>query len=306
MQIGVASSSTVGIPVLRSLLSSHHIVDFVLTNPQKQRGRGLSLASNEFHTFAEDQGIEILAPSSSSELFSALQGRNIDLIVTIAYGQLIKTDSLALPKYGWLNVHFSQLPRWRGASPVQSAILAGDSEIGISIFQLEEGMDTGPIYFRSTEQIYESDTTSIVLERLSHLASQEVSPLLDRISTGFTPQSQQKDGVTYARKFLKEDGRLDPKGSSIDFLRKIRALGENPGTTLEFRGEKLKVDEAAKVVVENISLPSASLMSTKKALYLVLSDGVVELIRVTPAGKRSMGGADFARGARIVDGDFVE
>jgi methionyl-tRNA formyltransferase len=129
---------------------------------------------------------------------------------------------------------------------------------------------------------------------------------LDQISQGLLPQPQKSNGVTHARKFTKEDGRLDSRGTASDFLRKVRALGENPGTWLTFRGEKIKVDEALPVQIHNDSSPAATLISTKKALYLMLSDGMVELARVTPSGKKLMSGADFARGARIQDGEIVE
>lgn len=306
MHIAVASSSSVGIPVLDTLLQSHHKVDFVITNPQKQSGRGQLISANDFHNFAKSKNVEIFTPSHSLELLSQLQQHNVDLIVTIAYGQLIKPEALLLPKYGWLNIHFSQLPRWRGASPVQSAILAGDAKTGISIFRLEEGMDTGPIYLSIADVIRDSDTTESLLNRLSHVAAGEISLLLDQISQGLLPKPQQEDGVTHARKFTKEDGRLDPTGSVSDFLRKVRALAENPGTSLSFRGEKLKIDEALQAQIYDDSCPVASLLSTKKALYLKLSDGIVELARVTPSGKKSMSGADFARGARIEDGEIVE
>lgn len=306
MQIGVASSSAIGIPVLQALLASHHKVDFVLTNPQKHSGRGQGLAANDFHSFAYDNDIEVLTPSNSSEIFAALEHRTVDLIVTIAYGQLIKPDSLILPKLGWLNIHFSQLPRWRGASPVQSAILAGDTKTGISIFKLEEGMDTGPIFLNVDANIEENETTPAVLDRLSRIAAAELPALLEQISNGLVPSPQSQDGATYAPKFKKEDGVLNSQGSVNDFIRKVRALGDNPGTSLVFRGDKLKIDEAICVDGPEFTLPTSSLKSTKKALYLQLSDGVVELVRVTPSGKKSMSGADFARGARIEEGEMVE
>jgi len=306
VQIGVASSSAVGIPVLQALLASHHKVDFVLTNPQKQSGRGQGLAANDFHSFSEENDIQVLTPSNSSDLFAALEHRKIDLIVTIAYGQLIKPESLNLPKFGWLNVHFSRLPRWRGASPVQSAILAGDTKTGISIFKLEEGMDTGPIFLNVDANIEENETTPAVLDRLSRIAATELPALLDQISNGLAPSPQSDADATYAPKFKKEDGVLNPRESVSDFLRKVRALGANPGTSLIFRGDKLKIDEAIYVEGPDFALPTASLKSTKKALYLQLGDGVVELVRVTPSGKKSMSGADFSRGARIEDGEIVE
>jgi methionyl-tRNA formyltransferase len=154
--------------------------------------------------------------------------------------------------------------------------------------------------------ILDSDTTEVLLDRLSHVAAGEISSLLDQISQGLIPQPQREDGVTHARKFTKEDGLLDPRGAVSDFLRKVRALGDNPGTSITFRGEKLKVDEALQAQIVNESSAVASLISTKRALYLKLSDGVVELARVTPPGKKSMSGADFARGARIEDGEIVE
>jgi methionyl-tRNA formyltransferase len=288
------------------LLESHHQVDFVLTNPQKHSGRGLLISSNDFHNFAKEQDVEILTPSNDSELFACLQHRKIDLIITVAYGQLIRPQSLAIPKYGWLNIHFSLLPRWRGASPVQSAILAGDSDTGVSIFKLDEGMDTGPIFLTIAEDIRDIDTTSSLLNRLSHISAERIPSLLDQIREGLVAQPQQEDGISHARKFTKVDGKLDPKGSHIDFVRKVRALGENPGSSVIFRGEVLKINEVIKSNYHHDSSAVGTFLPTKKALYLKLKDGVVEIIQVTPAGKKSMSGADFARGSRIEVGEIVE
>lgn len=306
MQIGVASSSSVGIPVLQELLASHHKISFVLTNPEKKAGRGQENRANDFHSYAVSQGIEVLTPDSSAELYEILKDRDVDSIVTIAYGQLIKPDSLAIPKYGWLNIHFSELPRWRGASPIQSAILAGDNTTGISIFQLDKGMDTGPIFSAETEQILDSDTTESLLERLSEKAAKAISSLLDQIADGTKPVQQSEVGITHAGKFSKMDGALDVHGDCDQFLRKIRALGANPGTFITFRGERLRIAEATRAAQVLEDQPVASLLPTKKNLFLKLSDGYVELTRVTPAGKKLMSGADFSRGARIESGESVE
>ena len=299
MQIGVASSSSVGVPVLRALLESHHKVDFVITNPQKQSGRGKLVTSNDFHNFAKDQNIKVLTPSNSSELLSLLRQQRVDVIVTIAYGQLIKPESLVIPKYGWLNIHFSQLPRWRGASPVQSAILAGDVETGISIFLLDEGMDTGPIWTQIEYQIPYATTSPQLFKALSEIGVTAVSNAIDLIAKGSTPTAQSGE-VSIAAKVKKEECRINWSSTSEEILRKIRAFAFNPGVFTFIRGEQIKISEAhladGKLAPGEIS--ATGLVGT--------ADGAIQLLNLTPAGKKAMAARDWLNGFKPQPGERFE
>ena len=227
-------------------------------------------------------------------------------MVTVAYGRLIKKEALSIPPRGWINIHFSQLPRWRGAAPVQYSLLSGDKNTGISIFQLDEGMDTGPLFFCKSFDIGADDTTSTLLLRLSTEAAKSINAVLDEILQGAQPTPQSSEGATLAPKFTKEDGRLDFRREAQTLINKIRALGEKPGTYLTFINERLNVGRARVVNELSFSGDYGTFYATKSALYVKASDAWIELLEVKPAGKKAMSGSEFARGARIGEGERCE
>jgi len=190
LKLFVASSSLVAKPLISTLLvSKNHQLLGLITNPDKATGRGMQIEANELATWAQSEKIQTYKPSTHDEIRLIIEKDKPDLVITIAYGQLIPELLLDLPKHGWINVHFSTLPKWRGAAPVQWAILNGDKESGVSIFKLERGMDTGPIYLMQSIQIKSSERSEELLERLSILGSSLTLDSLTLISDGFTPQA---------------------------------------------------------------------------------------------------------------------
>ena len=306
MQIAVASSSSVGIPILKELLAGSHTIAYVITNPDKSTGRGQRILPNDFAAYAEMNDLQIEKPESKAELTSLVTSSPIDLVVTVAYGRIVPLQALDLPRYGWLNVHFSKLPRWRGASPVQYALLNQDKLAAISIFQLDEGMDTGPIYLAEEFPIQKDETTSQLLERCAIKASTLLGKVLKSIEDGEIPSPQIEAGVTYAPKFSKSDGHIKPSQAAQEILAKVRALSENPGVYILFRGERLSINRATISEYSNAPQTVGALVATKHSLFLRVCDGVIELNTVTPQGKKQMSGADFARGARIEIGELIE
>jgi len=207
LKLFVASSSLVAKPLISTLLvGKDHQLLGLITNPDKATGRGMQIEANELATWAQSEKIQTYKPSTHNEIRLIIEKNKPDLVITIAYGQLISEPLLDLPKHGWINVHFSTLPKWRGAAPVQWAILNGDKESGISIFKLERGMDTGPIYLMQSIQIESSERSEELLERLSILGSSLTLDSLTLIADGFTPQAQSAQGVSIAPKFKKSDG----------------------------------------------------------------------------------------------------
>lgn len=296
MKLFVASSSLVAKPLISTLLvSKDHQLLGLITNPDKATGRGMQIEANELATWAQSEKIQTYKPSTHDEIRLIIEKDKPDLVITIAYGQLIPEPLLDLPKHGWINVHFSTLPKWRGAAPVQWAILNGDKESGISIFKLERGMDTGPIYLMQSIQIESSERSEELLERLSILGSSLTLDSLTLISDGFTPQAQSAQGVSIAPKFKKSDGQLDWSQSSEQIFNRYRALSDNPGVWSMLADLRIKIDSLRPSYASDQLKPGEILIDSEK-FFVGTSTNVIEIVRLTPAGRNQMSAAEFIRG----------
>ena len=296
MKLFVASSSLVAKPLISTLLvGKDHQLLGLITNPDKATGRGMQIEANELATWAQSEKIQTYKPSTHDEIRLIIERDKPDLVITIAYGQLIPELLLDLPKHGWINVHFSTLPKWRGAAPVQWAILNGDKESGISIFKLERGMDTGPIYLMQSIQIESSERSEELLERLSILGSSLTLDSLTLISDGFTPQAQSAQGVSIAPKFKKSDGQLDWSQSSEQIFNRYRALSDNPGVWSMLADLRIKIDSLRLSYASDQLKPGEILIDSEK-FFVGTSTNVIEIVRLTPAGRNQMSAAEFIRG----------
>ena len=296
MKLFVASSSLVAKPLISTLLvGKDHQLLGLITNPDKATGRGMQIEANELATWAQSEKIQTYKPSTHDEIRLIIEKDKPDLVITIAYGQLIPELLLDLPKHGWINVHFSTLPKWRGAAPVQWAILNGDKESGISIFKLERGMDTGPIYLMQSIQIESSERSEELLERLSILGSSLTLDSLTLISDGFTPQVQSVQGVSIAPKFKKSDGQLDWSQSSEQIFNRYRALSDNPGVWSMLADLRIKIDSLRPSYASDQLKPGEILIDSEK-FFVGTSTNVIEIVRLTPAGRNQMSAAEFIRG----------
>jgi len=296
LKLFVASSSLVAKPLISTLLvSKDHQLLGLITNPDKATGRGMQIEANELATWAQSEKIQTYKPSTHDEIRLIIEKDKPDLVITIAYGQLIPELLLDLPKHGWINVHFSTLPKWRGAAPVQWAILNGDKESGISIFKLERGMDTGPIYLMQSIQIESSERSEELLERLSILGSSLTLDSLTLISDGFTPQAQSVQGVSIAPKFKKSDGQLDWSQSSEQIFNRYRALSDNPGVWSMLADLRIKIDSLRPSYASDQLKPGEILIDSEK-FFVGTSTNVIEIVRLTPAGRNQMSAAEFIRG----------
>lgn len=305
MQLSVASSSLVSVPIIEALLNSEHNLVSVITNPDKVAGRGQQFRANELAAWAEEKGLAVAKPADVSELNRHLLDSQPQLIVTIAYGKIIPVELLHGPRFGWINLHFSILPKLRGAAPVQWAILNGETTTGFTIFKLDKGMDTGPVYLSGETDIRPEDTTATLLDRLSYVAVPELLELLSVIGkTRATPQPL--SGATFAPKITKDMARITWSESTEQITRKARALEDNPGIWSTFNGERISLYGLEESLVANTLKNPGDIEMVDNQLVIRTADSVLSIKEVTPAGKKRMPGSDFARGARLDSGAKFE
>ena len=305
MQLCVASSSLVSTPVIEALLEAGHSIVSIITNPDKEKGRGKKVEPNELAMWAQERELPIAKPADVSELNRHLLEAQPQVVVTVAYGRLIPVELLHGPRFGWINLHFSVLPAWRGAAPVQWALLNGDTTTGFTIFKLDKGMDTGPFYIQQEISIEPSDTTESLLASLGKMGAKAIVELLVVIGkTRATPQPT--TGISLAPKISKEMAKISWSDPTEITLRKFRALELRPGTWGIFRGERISLHGAHEYIGENELSKTGEIAAAGSDLIVRTSDSVIAITEVTPAGKKRMSAADFIRGARLETGEVFE
>ena len=305
MKVLIASSSLLATPLFDEFRkSNNHEILGILTNPDKPTGRGQKIEANDLALWAEENGFATHKPCNSAEVESIVSELKPDLVVTIAYGQLIKKAALTIPSYGWINIHFSALPKWRGAAPVQHAIMQGDSQIGVSIFKLDEGMDTGPVYVTKLTDIYANETTTELLQRLSLIGAEMTLQVLEMIKAGKEPTPQQLSTATLAPKISKNDGKIQWQATALQINNLFRALKDNPGVWCSFSENRIKIDGLRITDLNNNLEPGQVLIENEK-MIVGTKDKAIELLRITPAGRNSMSAAEFVRGLSVKDGLYL-
>ncbi len=285
------------LPTLRALAQQHQVVG-VITQPDRASGRGRELKAPPVKTLALELGIPVLQPEKlrTPDAMAQLQDWNPDLIIVAAFGQILKKEVLDLPTYGCINVHASLLPRWRGAAPINAAILAGDEEIGVTIMKMDVGLDTGPMLSKKSIRHTPDLTTGLALQALSQLgADLLIETLPDYFSGKLIPQPQPEEGSTYAPMLKKEDGKLDFMHDVNELERRVRAFNPWPGTFMDFDGTILKVHRAH-VEAGNESAGKRLVVQDQPAVGA--GGGILILDEVQPSGKKSMSGKSFLAGAR--------
>ena len=295
MKILVASSSPLAKDLLNHIKNSDHQLLGGISSPDRASGRGQSVSSNDFASYCQEIGVTCYKPNTNEELADILQKTQAELVITLAYGRLIKTSELQIPKHGWLNVHFSLLPRWRGAAPVQRAIAAGDEQSGVTVFKLEQGLDTGPIYSTLSYPLNDRSRSDEVLKDLSSLCIQPVNQALIMIAAGEPATAQESEGVTLAPKILKSEGRIDWNRNSKMIDMQIRAFQPWPGAHTSVNGTRIEIIEAR---VSETAGAAGEVISINP-LLVGTGSGSLEIIRVKPENKREMSSSDWLRGARI-------
>ncbi|MFD1813898.1 methionyl-tRNA formyltransferase [Rhodococcus gannanensis] len=303
MRVVFAGTPEPAVPSLARLLASgRHEVVAVVTRPDAVAGRGRKVTRSPVGLLADEHGIEVLTPARASDpdFLSRLTELAPDCAPVVAYGALLPRPVLDVPKFGWVNLHFSLLPAWRGAAPVQAAIAAGDDMTGSSAFRLEEGLDTGPVYGVATERIRETDTAGELLGRLAESGAFLLESVLDGIEDGAlnaVPQSD--DGVSHAPKVTVESARIDWTLPAVVVDRRIRSVTPAPGAWTQVGDLRVKVAPVTPVAELDAALEPGQFLVRKDGCYLGTATTPVRLSQVQPQGKKLMAAADWARGARL-------
>lgn len=290
---------------LEALVAAGHEVALVLTQPDRPAGRGMRLGSSAVAQAAERHGIPLLKPASlkHGEAIEQLQAVAPDVMVVAAYGLLLPASVLGIPKHGCLNVHASLLPRWRGAAPIQRAILAGDSRTGVSIMQMDAGLDTGAVLLETPHPIGPRDTTGSLTEALSRLGAEAIVTAL-RMLDSLTPRAQSNAEATYAPKIAKAEARIDWSQPSVAIDRVVRAFDPAHGAETVFLGESLKIWEAEPV--EGKGVAGEVIESDATRLVIACGQGALSVLRAQRAGGKLLPIGDFLRGARVAQGARME
>jgi methionyl-tRNA formyltransferase len=300
-----AGTPTAALPSLRLLLdSARHDVVAVLTRPDAPSGRGRPLTRSPVGQLADAAGVPVLTPRrpADADFVQALTTLDVDCAPVVAYGALLPASVLLVPRLGWINLHFSLLPAWRGAAPVQHAVLNGDAITGASTFLIEAGMDTGPVFGVTTEEIRANDTSGDLLDRLSVSGAGLLAATLDALEDGeVAPREQPADGVSLAPKLTADDARIDFARPALAVDRRIRACTPTPGAWTTWRGERLKLGPGRVAAVPAGELPPGRIRTQGAAVLVGTSTRAFELGTVQPAGRKPMAARDWVRGARPGD-----
>jgi methionyl-tRNA formyltransferase len=287
-------------PVLRALGGSYPVVG-VVTQPDREAGRGRELKPPAVKTLANEMGIPVIQPERvrQSDAMEQLRSWSPDVIVVAAFGQILKPEVLDLPAYGCINVHASLLPRWRGAAPINAAILHGDTETGITIMKMDEGLDTGPLLSQRSVRIQPDETAGSLFEVLSKLGAKTLLETLPGYLVGeIAPQPQPEEGATYAPMLKKGDGALDFTQPAEQLARQVRAFTPWPGTYFEWDGRNLKVHNATAALSRSRGVQAGEQTVFQGRPAVGTSEGLLVLEQVQPAGKKPMTGKAFLAGAR--------
>jgi methionyl-tRNA formyltransferase len=306
VRLVLAGTPEVAIPSLDALVASHHDVVAVVTRPDAPAGRGRALVASPVKVRATELGMPVLTPASPRDPAFQAQLRELapDACPVVAYGALIPRSALDIPRHGWVNLHFSLLPAWRGAAPVQHAVMAGDDVTGATTFVIEEGLDTGPVLGTMTEAVRDRDTSGDLLTRLATAGARLLVATMDGLADGtVVPQPQPAEGVSLAPKLSVEDARVDWSLPAFVVDRRIRGCTPAPGAWTTFRGERLKLDPVDPLDEPLDGMPVGSLRVSKRDVVVATGAGAVRLTTVQAHGKRPMAAADWARGTRIVVGE---
>ncbi|MEO5983546.1 MAG: methionyl-tRNA formyltransferase [Pedococcus sp.] len=307
MRLVFAGTPEVAVPALEALHASSHDVVAVVTRPDARAGRGRGLAQSPVRQWAQEHDIEVLAPHrpGDEDFLERLRELEPDVCPVVAYGALIPRVALDIPRHGWVNLHFSLLPAWRGAAPVQHALMAGDEMTGASTFLIEQGLDTGPVYGVMTERVRPTDTSGDLLGRLAEGGSGLLVATMDGIDDGsLQPVAQVADGVSLAPKIEVGDAQVRWDRPAIAIDRLVRGCTPAPGPWTTLRGGRVKLAPLALAGTDApTSLAPGEISAGRREVWVGTASTPVRLGQVRPHGKKDMAAPDWARGVRITEGE---
>ncbi len=297
MRLVLAGTPEAAVPSLRALLAHpHHEVVAVLTRPDAAAGRGKKVTRSPVGQVADEAGIPVLTPRRVADALDELVALAPECLPVVAYGALVPPAALEIAPHGWVNLHFSLLPAWRGAAPVQAAIRAGDEVTGATTFRIEAGLDTGPVHGVLTEAVRPDDTAGALLERLAAAGAHLLVATLDSLERGeLQAVAQPAEGVSLAPKITVDDARVDWTAPALAVDRLVRAVTPEPGAWTTLDGVRLKLGP---VSTTEESLPTGAVRVDRDGVLVGTATTAVRLGRVQPPGKKPMAASDWARGAR--------
>ena len=304
MKLAFMGSADLAVPALCRLVDEGYDIVRVYSQPARPAGRGQRETQTPVHAAADRLGLAVATPRSlkSEEEQTAFAALRLDAAVVAAYGLLLPPPILKAPRLGCINIHASLLPRWRGAAPIQRAILAGDTETGVTIMQMDAGLDTGPMLLRRAVPIADATTAAGLHDQLAALGADMLADVLPRLGRGeITPTPQPATGATYAKKLARDEGRLDWSLPAAHLARQARALNPWPGVWCMLGGDRLKV-LSVEVVAVSDGAPGTVL---DDRLTVTCGTGALRLLQVQRAGKAPMAAADFLRGHNLGKGDLL-
>ncbi|GAB3257757.1 methionyl-tRNA formyltransferase [Kineosporia babensis] len=305
MRIIVAGTPEVALPPAEAIHASSHEIIAVLTRPDAVSGRGRKISRSPLAQWADERGIPVYQPAKPGdpEFLEQLKELAPDCVAVIAYGALVPQRALDIPRLGWINLHFSVLPAWRGAAPAQRSLMAGEEVTGASVFQLEKGLDTGPVYGVMTQTIRPRDTAGDLLDKLAEGGSGLMVAVLDGLEAGeMEARPQPEEGVSLAPKITVEEAEVDWTQNAVAIDRRVRGCTPAPGAWTTFRGARLGLGPV-EPLTDVEPLAPGELRVLKKAVHVGTGTAAVALGEVRPAGKKAMAAVDWARGARPADGE---
>ncbi|EPF13247.1 Methionyl-tRNA formyltransferase [Cedecea davisae] len=286
---------------LDALLSSQHQVVGVFTQPDRPAGRGKKLMPSPVKVLAEEKGIPVFQPATlrKTENQQLVADLNADVMVVVAYGLILPLAVLEMPRLGCVNVHGSLLPRWRGAAPIQRSLWAGDAETGVTIMQMDVGLDTGDMLYKLSCPIEADDTSGTLYDKLAGLGPEGLLNTLQQLASGTAkPEVQDEALVTYAEKLSKEEARIDWNLSAVQLERCIRAFNPWPMSWLEIDGQPLKVWRASVIPAQAGAAPGTIVAVSKAGIQVATADGILNLEELQPAGKKAMKAQDLLNSRR--------
>jgi methionyl-tRNA formyltransferase len=309
MRIAYMGTSDFAVPALKALAAAGHDIPAVYTQPPRPAGRGYGEKRSPVHEAALALGLDVRTPDTlkHDDVIADFRALDLDVAVVASYGHILRKPFLEAPVLGCVNIHASLLPRWRGAAPIQRAILAGDKQTGVTIIRMDEGLDTGPMLLAEALPITGATTAAILHDQLAELGARLIVAALDGLLRGsLTPVEQPKEGATYAHKLGKDEGQLDWRRPASELERQVRAFAPWPGTYFELAGERIKVLQAA--LAPSIGGPGGSAPGTElhgHGFAVACGSGALRLLRLLRPGRAALPEDEFRRGFLIQPGTVL-
>ena len=304
MKLIFAGTPEFAVPCLEGLIRAGHQVVAVYTQPDRPAGRGRKLQPSPVKVSAETQGIPVFQPESLESEKARLAGLDADAMIVVAYGLILPESVLPIPKFGCINVHASLLPRWRGAAPIQRAIEAGDAETGVTIMQMDAGLDSGDMLLRASTPILPDDTGGSLHDRLAQIGADTLLTALAKLESGkLQPEQQNSALACYARKLEKSEGEINWSLSAKTLARKVRAFYPWPGTRCSWKGQVLRLCHADAIIDQADAAPGTVVSTNKDGIVVAAGEGQLKITMLQPAGGKAQTAGEFLNGHSLQVGD---